>query len=180
MEPIKFHYVSAKGEKADIEYYDSDSFDNLSHDRCKQTYGVCFCDDKLVIGFGGEKKGWGLIGGSVEEGETLEQTLRREIKEESNMEILKFTPIGYQKVTPLQSKEKPYYQLRYVCTVKPFGPFVIDLGDGMSEKGITEIKLIDPKEYKQYFDWGAIGDRIIERALELQKFLGPDNIIPTL
>jgi len=32
---------------------------------------------------------------------------------------------------------------------------------------VTEIKLIDPKDYKQYFDWGEIGERIIERALEL-------------
>ena len=33
---------------------------------------------------------------------------------------------------------------------------------------ITEIKLIDPKDIKQYFDWGKIGDRIIERAMELR------------
>lgn len=30
---------------------------------------------------------------------------------------------------------------------------------------VTEIKLIDPKDYKKYFDWGKIGDRIMERAL---------------
>jgi len=171
MEPIKVHYTDSEGGECDIEYCDAGSFDGLPYDRCKQTYGVCFFDDKLVIGFGGKKKGWGLIGGSIEEGETFEQTLRREIKEESNMEILKFLPIGYQKVTPLDSVEKPFYQLRYVCIVKPFGPFVIDLGDGMSEKGITEIKLIDLKDSKQYFDWGAIGDRILERAFELKEKL---------
>ena len=36
---------------------------------------------------------------------------------------------------------------------------------------ITEIKLIDPKDIKQYFDWGVIGDRIIERAVELKSKL---------
>jgi ADP-ribose pyrophosphatase YjhB (NUDIX family) len=153
-------------EKFLIEYEDADSFDHLSKDRCKQTYGVCFCDDKMVIGFGGMKSGWGLIGGSIEAGETFEQTLTREIQEESNMQVLKQLPVGYQKVTP-EGKES-FYQLRYVCMVRPLGPFVVDGGDGMSKKGITEIKLIDPVDAKKYFDWGEIGDRIIERAIELK------------
>lgn len=33
---------------------------------------------------------------------------------------------------------------------------------------VTEIKLVDPADYRQYFDWGEIGDRILERALELK------------
>ncbi len=34
---------------------------------------------------------------------------------------------------------------------------------------ITEIKLINPKDYKQYFDWGEIGDHLIKRALEIKE-----------
>ncbi|HEV7702204.1 MAG TPA: hypothetical protein VGO63_02045 [Candidatus Paceibacterota bacterium] len=34
--------------------------------------------------------------------------------------------------------------------------------------GITEIKLIDPKDYKKYFDWGSVGDRLMEQALSLK------------
>jgi hypothetical protein len=30
-----------------------------------------------------------------------------------------------------------------------------------------EIKLIDPKDFKQYFDWEKIGERLMERALEM-------------
>ena len=160
--------MGSNGVEYVVEYSDADSFDSLSQEKVKQVYGVCFCDEKLVIGFGGMKKGWGLIGGSVEEGETFEETLRREIREESNMEILSFLPVGYQKVTDTRN-DKTFFQLRYVCKVKPLGEFVVDGGDGMSEKGITEIKLIDPADYKQYFDWGKIGDRIVERALELNK-----------
>lgn len=33
---------------------------------------------------------------------------------------------------------------------------------------ITEIRLIDPKDYKEYFDWKEIGDHIMKRALELK------------
>ena len=148
-----------------FEYQDTDSFDGLDKNKCTQTYAVCFCDDKIVIGYGGKKNAWGLIGGTIEKGESFEQTLRREIKEESNMEIISFLPIGYQKVTDSFGNE-PFYQLRYVCLVRPYGPFVADPDDS-----ITEIKLIDPADIKQYFDWGVIGDRIIERAIELKSKL---------
>ncbi len=53
-------------------------------------------------------------------------------------------------------------QVYAVCTARPYGPFVSDPAGS-----ITEIKLVDPKDYKQYFDWGNIGDRIVERSLEL-------------
>jgi len=152
------------------EYSDAESFEHLPYESVKQAYGICFYENKLVIGFGGLKKGWGLIGGSVEKGESFEETLRREIKEESNMNIVSFLPVGYQKVTDTQNK-KVFYQLRYVCKVVPYGEFLIDGGDGFSDKAITEIKLINPKDYKKYFDWGEIGDRIIERSLEIRNFL---------
>lgn len=152
------------------EYLDSDSFDHLPYELIKQSYGVCFCENDLVIGFGGPKKGWGLIGGSIEKGESAEEALIREIKEESNMKITSYLPIGYQKVTDTRD-QKFFYQLRYACKVIPYGEFTIDGGDGISEKAITEIKLINPEEYKKYFDWGEVGYRVMERAIELKKFL---------
>lgn len=158
-------WVANNGVEVIFEYTDTDSFDELDKTKCTQTYGVCFCGDQIVIGYGGHKTGWGLIGGTIEKGETFEQTLKREIKEESNMEVLSFKPIGYQKA--IDSRDNSFvYQLRYACIVRPYGPFVSDPADA-----ITEIKLIDPKDYKQYFDWGEIGDRIIERAIELKKQL---------
>lgn len=160
-------YKGHSGVEYLFEYSDVDSFNDLDLSRCKQTYAVCFYGNKMVIGFKGQKNAWGLIGGTIENGETLEQTLRREIQEESNMEIISYLPIGYQKVTDTRDGSF-FYQLRYVCKVRPYGEFVIDGGDGTTEKGITEIKLIDPANYKQYFDWGSIGERIIQRALELK------------
>lgn len=158
-------YKGHAGVEYMFEYQDADSFEHLDKSRCKQTYGVCFCDDKIVFGYSRGRKEYGLIGGTIEEGESFEQSLRREIKEESNMEVLSYLPIGYQKVTDSIGSE-PFYQLRYACLVKPYGPF---LGDPMGD--IVEIKLVDPLEVKQYFDWGNIGDRIIERAIELKNNL---------
>ena len=147
------------------EYHDADSFDGLENSKCRQVYAVCFCREKMVIGFGGQKQGWGLVGGTVEAGETFEQTLAREVREESNMKVLVCRPIGYQKVSDPRDGSS-VYQLRYVCVVEPLGSFVAD-----PASGVTKIKLIDPAEYRKYFDWGEIGERIVERAMELKKEL---------
>lgn len=145
-----------------LQYQDVDSFDQLPPDRIKQVYGVCWYGDKFVIGFRGKKKAWGLIGGSVEKGETIEQTLLREIQEESNMRVLRWVPIGYQEVA--SPEDDIFYQLRVACTVEPIGDFISD-----PDVSITEIKLVSPDEYKNYFDWGEIGDRIIERAVQTKR-----------
>lgn len=144
-----------------FEYSDADSFSGLEYEKCRQVYGICFCEDKLLIGYGGQKHDWGLVGGTIEEGENFEETLKREIQEESNMEVLKCLPIGFQKV--IDTRDDSFvYQLRYVCLVRPFGPFESDPAGG-----VTEIKLIDPTDYKKYFDWGKIGQRLIQRSLML-------------
>jgi 8-oxo-dGTP pyrophosphatase MutT (NUDIX family) len=161
-QPITNKYIGHSGVEYTFEYFDADSFDDLDYSLCKQTYAVCFCDEKIVIVYQGDKKTWGLVGGSIEKGETLEQTLKREVMEESNMEVLNFLPVGYQKV--IDTRDNSFiYQLRYVCIAKPIGSFIADPAGA-----ITEVKLIDIKDYKSYFDWGEIGDRIMERALELR------------
>lgn len=158
-------YKGKSGVEYIFEYSDADSFDDLDKTKCTQTYAVCFYGEKIVIVYGAHKNIWGLVGGTIDPGESFDQTLRREIQEESNMEVLSFLPVGYQKV--IDTRDNSFvYQLRYVCTAKPYGDFVSDPAGH-----ITEIKLIDPKDYKQYFDWGAIGERIITRAQELLPLL---------
>ncbi len=160
---IKSQFTDKEGKLAEVIYEDADSFDHLLDKKVTQTYGVCFGGDKIVVVYNSKNNHWILPGGSIEEGETFEECLRREIKEESNMNVLSFAPIGYQEV---HFDGKIFNQLRYVCMVEPYGDFISD-PDG----SITEIKLINPKDYKQYFDWGEIGERIIERAIELKSKL---------
>ena len=161
MEMIKEKYKGKSGVEYIFEYSEKDSFDGLDYNLCRQVYGVCFYEGKMVIGYGGQKKSWGLIGGTIEKGETFLETFKREIKEESNMEVLDTLPVGFQKVLDMRDNSF-IYQLRYVCTVRPYGPFISDPAGG-----VTEIKLIYPIEYKKYFDWGKIGQRIIDRAVKL-------------
>lgn len=158
---ITSSYKGYSGTDYAFEYEDVDSFDFLKNEKCTQCYAVCFYESKMVIVHNAEKDHWGLVGGSIEKGESFEETLKREIQEESNMEVIAYLPVGYQKVTDT-SDGSYFFQLRYVCTVKPYGPFVSDPADS-----IDKIALIDPKDHKKYFDWGEIGERIIERAGEL-------------
>lgn len=161
---IKTH-LHWNGTEYDIEYTQSDSFDILPQEKITQCYGVCFCDDEMAIVLNGKRGTWGLVGGSVEEGETLEQTLTRELHEEGNLKLIKAIPIGYQKVHNIQ-KGTEEYQLRYCCLVAKYGEFEKDAGGN-----ITELKWIDPLHAKEYFDWGEIGDSIIARALEIKRKL---------
>ncbi|MEI6553180.1 MAG: NUDIX domain-containing protein [bacterium] len=145
------------------EYFETDSFEHLPHNECSQAYGISFHGDKMVV-VNNIKTGSHMpTGGTVEEGESPEETLIREIQEESNMKVLHFQPIGYQKVTDNTGVKKPFYQLRYFCIVEPYGPFIVDPAGC-----VTEVNEIDPKDYKKYFDWGAVGDLIINRAVELK------------
>ena len=94
--------------------------------------------------------------------ETVEEAVIREVLEETNMRVLKQKVFGY-----LEAFEpERTLQTRSVCIVEPIGEFISD-PDG----DVTEIKLIDPKNVKDYFDWGKNGERQLERALMLKETL---------
>ena len=150
-----------KGEFA-AEYHDVDSFHDLPYEQCTQVYGVCFYQDSIILAKT-IKGSWILPGGTIEAGEAFEQTLTREVREESNMRVLFCQPIGYQKLW--NEHTAPIYQLRYYCEVEPFGPFEKD----MAEDGgnIASIWQIVPDQVADLLNWGTIGERIIEKATTL-------------
>ncbi len=145
----------------DITYKDIDSTEELGSNKPQQVHAYCFYQGKLVIVYTPRKAIWTPPGGGIEPGETVEQAVVREVLEETNMKVLKQHLIGFQEI---YEPGKVVIQTRSVCIVEPNGPFISD-PDG----DITEIKLIEPSDYKKYFDWGSIGDRLMERAMELKK-----------
>lgn len=146
------------GKEYKLIWHDADNFNDIKDRNLQQSYGVCFYNDKLVIVNNNGK--WSLVGGHIEIGESPEEALFREVQEETNMKVLKQIPIGYQEV--INPDGTTIYQLRSFCLVEPLGDFVSDPAGS-----VTEIRMIDPKDYKNYFNWGKIGDRIMERALEI-------------
>ncbi len=121
-------------------------------------HSFCFCGDKMVVVL--NKKGmWTPPGGAIEKGESYEDASIREIFEETNMKVIYQKCLGYQDVTGEDIKK--VRQVRMFCIVEPYGDFVSD-PDG----DISEIKLIDPKDFSETVGWGEIGDRILELSLQ--------------
>lgn len=158
---IKSKLTNRSGQVLDYTYYEGlDPNENLEGKILQAVHGLCFCRDKLIVVYARGKGYWTFPGGAIEPGETYEEAVIREVKEESNMKVLHQELIGYQDIF---EPDRTIRQTRSFCIVEPYGEFT-----GDPDGDITEIKLIDPKDIKQYVDWKEIGDRILERALELK------------
>lgn len=162
---IKSTLTNRLGQVLNTVYYENtDPLQALGEKILQAVHAFCFYKDKLVIVYADKKKYWSPPGGSIESGESYEEAVVREVKEETNMKVLNQELIGF---TDIYESNRIVRHTRTFCIVEPYGDFISDLdpdGDG----DVTEIKLIDPKDYKQYFDWGVVGDRIMQRALELK------------
>lgn len=157
---IKSTLTNRSGQVLDVIYYEElDPNKNLEGKILQAVHGFCFYKNKLVIVYAKKKEYWTLPGGDIESGETYEEAIVREVEEESNMKVLHQELIGFQDI---YEPDQTIRQTRSFCIVEPYEDFVSDPDDD-----ITEIKLIDPKDFKQYIDWKEIGDRLIERALEM-------------
>ena len=158
---IKSTLTNRSGQIFDVVYYDTGEGFDFDEKDIRGVHAYCFCGEMLVLVYSDKKKYWTPPGGGVEKGETAKEAVVREVKEETNMKVLKHRFIGYQDIF---EPNRIVSQARSVCIVEPYGDFITD-PDG----DITEIKLIDPKDYKKYFDWGEIGDHLMERALQIKK-----------
>src|SRR3989338_2346900 len=158
---IKSQLKNRSGQILNLVYRDADSFSELGERVIFRVHGYCFYGEKLVVVYATAKGYWTPPGGGVEPGESVEQALTREVREETNMKIVAQRLIGYQDVF---EPTGIVTETRSVCIVEPIGHFKSDPGGE-----ITEIKLINPKDYKKYFDWGTVGEHLMKRALEVKE-----------
>jgi len=147
-------------EELKVQYKDIDSISELEERSVSGVHAYCFLKDKLVIVYTAKTKSWTPPGGGVEVNEAVEEAVIREVQEETNMRVIKQSLLGFQDIFKASGVVT---QTRSVCIVEPIGEFISD-----PDEDITEIKLIDPQEYKEYFDWGIIGDHLMKRAIALR------------
>ena len=148
-------------ERIIIEYQDSNSFDTLPPMQCTQVLCFAFYQERLLLVHDMHKNRWGLAGGSIEKGESFENTAKRELREEANVKLLYSQAIGYQ--TVFIDKKEPEYQLRFYCEIEPYGEFIND-PDG----DIDAIKYIDLNEFQQYTNWGKIGEHLVKQVAKIR------------
>ncbi|MDB5259131.1 MAG: mutT/nudix family protein [Candidatus Taylorbacteria bacterium] len=162
---LNYSFTSKAGKAKSGTYYEVDSFDPYRHLIFFSAGAICFCGDKIVFVHAVKRGVWEMPGGKCEPGETLEETMIREIREESNMRVIAMKPLGYEKVAfESGTDRKPSvvaHQARFVAIVEPIGPFIAD-PDG----DIDAIQLVDQKDFRAFFDWGQHGDAIAKKSLE--------------
>lgn len=91
---------------------------------------------------------FGLPGGHSENGETIEQALNREIKEELNMTVKEWIPIGYERVS-LKGKPGDYKYALYVYAVlEKDGEWCTDVGGCVIGYDLIDISEVAPKVKK--------------------------------
>ncbi|MFB6212328.1 MAG: NUDIX hydrolase [Candidatus Magasanikbacteria bacterium] len=156
--------VEWEGDKYTVELYDSTDFSSLSP--ITQVQAICFLrgSDKVVL-YKDKNDNYGLPGGSIEEGESLEQTLRRELKEEAAVEVINYEPLLYvHSYIPEDEKEEFGYQVRFWANVELLDQEVNDPDDKAVERVVTDIDHALEK-----LGWGKKAEIYFEKAKEKRK-----------
>jgi 8-oxo-dGTP diphosphatase len=126
----------------------------------------------FVLAFDGDRllmteehgRGWNIVGGGVEPGETPEQAARRETVEEAGARLGELAVLGYQRMRLLGPKQDGYrwpypdsYMLLFVAQVAALDPF--EPNDDASARA-----LVPPAEVAATF-WGAFeSNRLLHQA----------------
>lgn len=151
--------VTYKGERCDVEYVSVNSFDRIPDACVEKAHAVCFHNGKLLLVNHSSWNVWGVPGGSREDGETIIQTLTREILEETNCTVVQSFPLGYIRV--IHPTEDDVYRLQFVCFVEPTGEFEEDPAGG-----IDKILWIDPAEFEAYIENKEFKKVIVRDAID--------------
>ncbi len=150
------------GTKVVVEWIRTDSLEKITP--ISQVYGIVFNDKNeiLIARKVGDEK-WIIPGGHPEGNETVEETLKREMIEEADVEVKNIKLLGGQKVHQ-EGKPKAYtYQVRCVCEVKELLPQTIDPAENVN----WERKFVPAAEITEYVKWGITGDAMFKDAIEL-------------
>ena len=100
-------------------------------------YGIVFKNNSILV-CGIDEIHWGLPGGTVEDNESLEDTLIRELMEEVDVTIKNISYLGIQKAEVLNDESKLVYQVRYVADIENEYPSTPDPDSGHIYSNFTK------------------------------------------
>lgn len=131
-----------------------------------QVYGIVFnAKGEILIARKKPEDGWGISGGTPETDESIEETLRRELKEEMDVSVSKITPLGVQKVELFGDNKgkSTLYQLRYIALLQELLPQTPDPDNGI----IWERQFVPARDINEYVKWGDLGAAMFKDATDL-------------
>jgi ADP-ribose pyrophosphatase YjhB (NUDIX family) len=155
--------IEWRGQRYIMEWFDRQDFEGLKE--VTQAYGFVFNKDKkvCVINCTGH---WCLPGGHPESyDKSFEDTLRREVDEEADLDIKNIKRLGYFKITPLNDKcerKGVHYLLRYAAEVVKIKEQTIDPAVGI----IPKRRFISPKSFEKVTGWKDNGNFQLKKAME--------------
>ena len=132
------------------------------HDETTQALAIGFTSEQQIVLVSWDGEHWTLPGGSREPGETLEQTLAREVREEACARVLSCSYIGCQCVEELEGDRPAYYQTRFWARV--------ELDEFRADHEMIARRLVVPDEFPATLFWGAeaTAELILERGLAIE------------
>lgn len=145
-----------RDETISVQWFDVTTVADLPEVEWQQVYVVGNVAGKVPVVHYADSEVRNLPGGKFDEpGDTIERVLQREMREELNMRVLSWHPIGYQYLN--SEKFGPSYQLRAYAKLEPIGEFVNDPGGS-----VVGHSLVPLEELNSYIQYGEVGDRMIE------------------
>ena len=135
-----------------------------------QVYGVVFNDSgEILIARESSDNKWQIPGGTPESNENPANTLKRELKEEVDVEVKGLIPLGVQKTkmpgNPNKKAGDLFYQVRYIALLDKLLSQTPDPDRG----NIWERKFINSSKITEVINWGSAGDAMFKDAISLFK-----------
>ncbi len=128
-----------------------------------QVYGIVFNNKgEILICRSSDTAKWQIPGGSPEKGESLEETLGRDLLEEVDVKVKNIKLLGFQRVDQKDNSFKHvgdrYYQARMYCELDELLPQTPDPASGKT----WERKFVPQDKILVYLPWKVVGEAMFK------------------